>query len=173
KDPLLMSRLYLNNSKGSFVLMTASLPDDLFSVGCVRAVDVDGDGDQDLFVGGRVIPGKYPFGPGGRLWRNDGKGHFKADEAFATLTQNQMITDAVWVDLDKDGFPELITVGEWQPVHVYKNNRGTLSDRSSDYIKFKSSGWWNRIIADDLNGDGQIDLVLGNQGWNEQFSASE
>jgi len=173
KDPMLLSRLYLNNGKGVFVQTDSALPDERFSVGCVRATDVDGDGDMDIFAGGRVIPGKYPFGPGGRLWINDGKGNFKSDDAFAALSQNQMITDAAWVDLDKDRLPELITVGEWQPVRVYKNTKGKLSDHSADYIKFKSSGWWNRIYADDLNGDGQIDLVLGNQGWNEQFSASE
>lgn len=79
----------------------------------------------------------------------------------------------MWIDLNKDGKPDLVTVGEWIPVKVYLNKGGRLEDASEKYIHFPSSGWWNRIAATDLDGDGNPDLVLGNQGLNNQFHASE
>ena len=84
-----------------------------------------------------------------------------------------MVTDAVWIDLDKDKMPELIVVGEWMPVKVFKYQKGKLEDVSTSYIKFASGGWWNRILADDFDGDGDTDLVIGNLGLNVQTKASE
>ena len=168
-DPLLQSRLYINDGRGNFSRLKDAFPIEAFSASCVRAADADGDGDLDLFLGGRVIPGKYPLGPGGRLLINEGKGHFRYDEHFSALLKDAMITDAAWVDLNKDGHPELITVGEWQPIRVFARSGDTYSDVSKTYINFASGGWWNRIFVDDLNGDGLPDLVLGNQGLNGQF----
>ena len=174
-DPALQDRLYLNDGKGNFVKKENALPQMLSSTGCVKAADIDGDGDLDLFVGSRVVPGKYPLAPHSYILINDGKGNFS--DATATsctdLQQLGMITDAAWVDVNKDGQQDLIVVGDWMPIKVFINQKGKLVDQSSTYIHFASSGWWNRIYATDMDGDGDIDLIIGNCGLNTQFHTSE
>ncbi len=175
KDELLQDRLYLNNGSGQFIKKENGLPGLLSSTGCVKAGDIDGDGDLDLFVGGRVVPGKYPVTPDSYLLMNDGKGSFtEAAASFAPGLKNiGMVTDAVWMDLNKDGKKDLIVVGEWMPVKVFINNSNVLTDASNQYIKFPSNGWWNKILADDFDGDGDMDLVIGNIGLNTQFKSNE
>lgn len=174
-DPLLQSRLYLNNGKGSFTRNADALPDMRISTGCVKIDDIDNDGDADMFVGGRVVPGSYPVAPQSAILINDGKGKFKdATQELAPALKNiGMVTDALWTDLDKDGRNDLIIVGEWMPVKVFLNRSGKFEDASTKYIHFASSGWWNKITADDFDGDGDLDLILGNAGTNLQFRASE
>jgi len=189
-SPLLQPRLYLNDGKGHFSLAVKSLPDLLLNASCAAAADVDGDGALDLFIGGRVVPGKYPLSPGSKLLRGDGKGHFKDETALVApaLDSLGMVTDAAWIDLNKDKHPDLVVVGEWMPVKVFINAGSSVKDKtaasdkpgftpllkdaSAQYIKFPSTGWWNRITVADLNSDGNPDLILGNQGTNNQFSAS-
>ena len=174
-DPLLKDRLYINDGRGNFTKKGDAIPDVFVSTGCERHADIDGDGDMDVFMGGRVVPGRYPTAPSSRLLMNDGKGVF----SDATLTIAQavqsvgMVTDARWVDLNGDKLPELIVVGEWMPVKVFSNTNGKLADASGTYIRFASSGWWNRIHAADFDGDGDQDFVLGNLGYNAQFRATE
>jgi enediyne biosynthesis protein E4 len=173
-DPLLQPRLYLNDGKGHFTKAADALPPMLLNSSCVKAADVDGDGDLDLFIGGRVTPNKYPLSPGSRLLLNDGKGHFTdaTPRLAPALDSLGMVTDAVWIDLNNDKQPDLVVVGEWMPIKVFLNNHGYLEDASRKYIRFPSTGWWNRIAIADLDGDGKPDLILGNQGLNNQFSAS-
>jgi len=174
-DPALQGRLYINDGKGNFTKKENAIPKMSISTGCVKAADINGDGKMDLFVGGRVVPGKYPEAPESKILLNDGKGNFRdATASVAPTLQNiGMVTDAVWMDINKDGKPDLIIVGEWMPIKVFINHNGKLVDESADYIKFPSYGWWNRIYAEDMDGDGDKDLVIGNYGLNTQFHCSE
>ena len=173
-DTVFQDHIYINDGKGNFKLSKGALPAMLFSKGCVKAADINGDGAMDIFVGGRVIPGKYPVAPQSMLLINDGKGHFTdaTQKICPALAHIGMVTDAVWLDLNGDKKPDLIIVGEWMPIKVFINQNGKLVDQSAKYIKFPSSGLWNKIYAADLNGDGKLDLVIGNIGLNTQFKSS-
>ena len=174
-DLLLQDRLYLNDGRGHFLKSKKALPFLLSSKGCIAVADADGDKDLDVFVGGRVVPGKYPSAPTSYLLLNDGRGNFTdATVSMAPALQHiGMITDAVWTDLNKDGANDLIIVGEWMPVKVFINKNGKLEDASAQYIRFASSGWWNKIVMDDFDGDGDVDFVLGNVGTNAQFKPTD
>lgn len=173
-DTALQGRLYLNDGRGNFTKKENAIPAFTISTGCVKAADIDVDGDMDLFVGGRLVPGKYPKSPMSKILLNNGKGNFTdATATLAPAIQNiGMVTDAVWLDMNKDSQPDLVMVGEWMPMKVFINQKGKLTDASNDYIKFASTGWWNRINADDMDGDGDKDLVIGNCGLNTQFHCS-
>ena len=174
-DAALQDRLYLNDGKGNFTKKENALPQMLASKGCVKAADIDGDGDMDLFVGGRVVPGRYPTSPHSYILINDGKGNFKDATAnvCAALQQPGMITDALWTDLNNDKQPDLIVIGEWMSIKIFINQKGKLTDASSAYIHFASTGWWNKLYATDMDGDGDTDLIVGNCGLNTQFHVNE
>lgn len=174
-DVRLADRLYINDGKGNFTLSKGALPAMIASKSCVRAADVNGDGAMDLFVGGRVIPGRYPETPPSFLLINDGKGHFSDQTAKLApeLQRVGMVTDAVWMDLNQDKKPDLILIGEWMPVTALVSSSGKWVNQSSQYFEKSYAGWWNRLLLEDLNGDGKKDLVLGNQGLNNQCKVSE
>ena len=174
-DGALQDRLYFNDGKGNFTRKEDALPPMVTSKGCVKAADLDGDGDMDLFVGGRVVPGKYPSAPRSYILVNNGKGIFTdaTSTVCPALQKTGMVTDAIWVDVNNDKQPDLIVVGEWMPIKVFINHNGKLTDESSTYIHFASTGWWNRIYAADMDGDGDLDLIVGNCGLNTQFHVSE
>ncbi len=174
-DGLLQDRLYINNGKGIFIKSTDALPAMRVSKSCVRVNDFNGDGKPDLFVGGRVIPGRYPETPASYLLINDGKGHYT--DQIATLApalqKAGMVTDAAWVDLDGDQKNDLIVTGEWMPVQVYLHKGNQLKESTAQYFDKNYSGWWNKLTVGDFNKDGKPDLLVGNQGLNTQCSASE
>ena len=138
------------------------------------AVDYDGDGDLDLFVGSRSTPWQYGIDPASMLLRNDGKGHFTdvTAQLAPALVHVGMVTDAVWQDIDGDRRPDLIVVGEWMPITVFHNAGGGRLVKSVVRGLEHSSGWWNRIVAGDFTGDGKTDFIVGNLGNNSRLHAT-
>src|SRR5881296_992965 len=174
-SPALQDRLYLNDGRGHFRKATANLPSEYISGSRVVAADYDGDGDMDLFVGGRVVPWRYGADPRSTLLQNDGHGHFTDVTARLApdLEHVGMVTDAVWRDVDGDGRLDLIVVGEWMPITVFHNaGGGRLVRRNTPGLEH-SEGWWNRIIAGDFTGKGRVDFIVGNLGLNTRLRASD
>lgn len=170
-DPLLLPRLYIND-KGTY--KKAELPAAGMNTSAITVADVDQDGDMDIFLGTRVNPGRFPESSGGVILVNDGKGGFTdATKSMAPqLAQAGMITDATFQDLNKDGFPELILTADWKPIQVYSNNKGKLSNASTEWGTADLNGCWNVIRPADLDGDGDMDFVIGNMGTNWQWNVT-
>jgi len=179
--PALQDRLYLNDGRGHFRKATGWLPAEQQAGSRVAAADYDGDGDVDLFVGGRAVPGRYGVTPRSLLLRNDpspgGSGQARrftdvTDEVAPGLAHVGMVTDAVWQDVDGDRRPDLVVVGEWMPITVFRNAGGGHLARRDVPGLAGSEGWWNRIVAGDFTGDGKVDFVVGNLGLNTRLHAS-
>jgi hypothetical protein len=182
-------RLYLNDGAGAFARAWEALPSMMSSGACVIAADFDGDGDLDLFVGGRISPGSYPLAPRSYLLRNDtepgGRARFTdVTEALAPgLGDIGMVGAALWTDFDGDGRFDLIVAGEWMPISFFRNEGGRLKKvdvpieqtpkKDNRKTNDLSAGWWNSIAAADLDGDGDIDYVLGNLGRNAKLRTSQ
>jgi hypothetical protein len=164
-------RLYVNDGSGSFNRMP--LPQTISSGSCVVAHDIDADGDLDLFRGGQVVAGTYPKAPLSYLLIND-KGKFidATKDIAPDLAEVGMVNSAVWVDVDGDKSSELVIVGEWMPVKIFKYKQNKFIDITNEYGLEKTEGWWNKVIADDIDADGDQDLVVGNIGENYKFKAS-
>ncbi|MDT7830094.1 VCBS repeat-containing protein [Pricia sp. S334] len=173
-SPELQDRLYLNDGRGKFIKATTSLPSMLSSGSCAAAGDYDNDGDLDLYVGGRLVPGQYPNAPRSYLLENDGNGNFKDITASVNkdLVKPGMVTDAIWTDFNGDGQTDLMLVGEFMAVRIFKNSDGRLTELQTDSGLSGSEGWWNRIVAGDFDNDGDTDYIAGNFGGNSQLKAS-
>jgi hypothetical protein len=171
---LLQDRLYHNQGGGRFVRDTAALPQMLTSTASVAAGDFTGDGRLDLFVGGRLVPGNYPYPTRSYVLRNDG-GRF-TDVTEATLPElvqpGGMITAAVWVDFTGDGRLDLVTAGEWMPLQFYENDGKRLRNVTGSVGLPSMRGWWYSLVAGDFNNDGHPDLVAGNLGLNFPYTTS-
>jgi hypothetical protein len=170
--------LYINNGNGNFTKAANALPAMLSSKLAIAAGDFDRDGDMDLFVGGRGVPGSFPLPSSSYLLRNDtqnGIVHFTdvTDEVCPALRKAGMITAAAFTDLDSDQFPELIIAGDWMPVLLFKNNKGVLQNIPANAGLQNMNGMWASVTPADVDGDGDMDFVLGNCGYNNQFSASK
>ncbi|HXQ79887.1 MAG TPA: FG-GAP-like repeat-containing protein [Opitutaceae bacterium] len=169
-------RLYLNDGRGAFRPAPAgSLPALPASVGAAVAADFDRDGRLDLFIGARVIPGRYPLAPRSALWANRG-GRFEdvTDSVAPGLREAGMVTAALWSDVDGDGWPDLLVALEWGQVKYFHNNLGRGFEDWTERAGFAAAGtgWWTSIAAADFNGDGRPDYVVGNVGLNTQYRAS-
>lgn len=170
-------QFFINDGKGGFSIDTSALPVNYTSKSCVKAVDIDNDGDLDLFIGGRVLPGSYPQAVSSFIYRNDSKaGHTKftdiTNEVAKDLQNIGLVCDAVWTDFNNDGWTDLIIAGEWMPVTFFKNNHGKLQNVTANSGISDQKGWWNSITAGDFDNDGDIDYVVGNLGENSFFQAS-
>ena len=169
----LTDRLYLNDGKGNF-RRSFTIPTILENKSVVIEGDFDHDGDLDLFIGGSAVAGRYGESPASYLLLNDGKGNFSiADESKAPgLRHIGMVTGAVWTDIDRDGWDDLVIVGEWMPITVFKNNQGMLSNITYTLGLQHTTGLWTTIKSSDLDGDGFEDLLIGNWGENSKLHAS-
>lgn len=171
-------RLYINDGKGNFRLSASSLPVNFASKSCVRAADIDKDGDLDLFIAGRVEPGKYPKPVSSFILRNDTKNETIlftdiSDKMAPALNKIGLVCDAVFTDFDNDGWPDLILAGEWMPVTLLKNNKGAFENITDHSAIANQKGWWTSIAPGDFDNDGDIDYIVGNLGLNSFYRGSE
>lgn len=178
-DTLYQDRLYIGDGKGGFKKVKHALPAETASGGTVAAADFDHDGDEDLFVGGRLLPDQYPASPQSMVLRNDShNGQIKFADVTAELNTSLqkagMITDARWADVNGDTWMDLIVAGEWMPVRVFVNEKGKrLKEVTTEVGLANTHGWWNTLYAADVDHDGDLDLLAGNAGINLSLHASE
>ncbi len=161
---------YLNDGKGNFAKKPDAFDTMYLTASCVVPCDFDGDGNIDLFIGGRAVPWEYGQTPTSYLLKNDGRGHFTnvTEQLAAPLAHIGFVTNAVWCDLDNDKKNDLILSLEWGGITAFMNTgSGFQQKKLTD-----KSGWWNFVLPVDLNADGHIDFVCGNLGLNSRLTAS-
>jgi hypothetical protein len=175
-SPAYQPRLLLNDGRGRFAVappgMIPALP---ISVGAVAAADFDRSGRLGIFIGGRIVPGRYPHAPRSALlaWR-EGRYVNVISELAPSLETRGMVTAALWCDVDGDGWPDLLVAYDWGPVACYRNVEGKRFDDVTEKLGFASagSGWWRSLAVGDFNGDGRPDIIVGNIGLNTRYRAS-
>ena len=175
--PILKDRLYVNDGLGNFKYSNNSVPDNFSSGMRVSSADFDKDGDIDLFVGGRVVPGSYPLPADSYLLVNqstqDEISFINADVSIFPFKDIGLITSSVWADYNNDSWLDLIVVGEWTPIKFYKNIEGSFIEDKSLIDEDSTRGWWYDIVSEDFDNDGDMDFVVGNLGNNYKYQTSE
>lgn len=171
-DAQLRDRFYRNDD-GAFVRDDDVFPDVRESSGRVVVADYDADGDLDLLVAGRLVPGAYPDAPATHLYRNDGATFTDVTETVAApLLTAGMVTDALFDDVDQDGKLDLLLAAHWQPIRYLRNDGKQFLDATASAGLATAKGWWNALCPCDVDGDGDTDYLAGNQGWNTKYKAS-
>ncbi len=178
-DAMYADRLYLNTTvPGGAVSFAeasaAALPDLRESAGCVVGADFDGDGDVDLFIGARSVPGRYPDTPASALLRNDGtpgapKLTDVTDQLAPELRKVGLVTAALWSDVDGDGRADLLVATEWGPVHLFSQKDGKFAETTAAASLGERLGWWSGLTGADVDGDGDTDLIAANVGFNTKY----
>lgn len=172
-SPLLQDRLYINNGKGEFTKEKNNLPLMHTSGSRAKAADYDHDGDLDLFVGGRLVPGQYPWPAKSYILKNNNGIFEDVTTQLAPEFQNiGMVTDAIWTDYNNDSTLDLILVGEWMPISFFANENGVFKNRTSSSNLENSTGWWFSIAQEDFDHDGDMDYIAGNLGLNYKYQAT-
>ncbi len=176
-SPLYQDQLLLNDGDGNFRQTKDVLPGVAESNASVAAGDYDGDGDLDILVAGRVSPGEYPMPANSYLLRNDTKdGQCRFTDVTAQLLPELkevgMVTSVLWTDINNDGLKDILMVGEFMPITVYKNLGNGFEKLSSSAGLANTSGWWNSLVSGDFDNDGDIDYIAGNLGLNTRFKVS-
>ena len=172
-------RLYVNTDQG-FVKSSYGLPADLNQSGkCIKAADFDNDGDPDLFLGGCIVPWKYPIPANSYILKNNGKPGIElkfenvTEKVAPALMNLGLVTDAIWNDFDNDGDKDLVIVGEWMKIHFFENSSGGFTDITKDLGLNETVGWWMSIHNADLDDDGDDDFLVGNIGLNYRYQTSD
>jgi len=173
---MLQDRLYVNDGKGNFIKSTTALPKMLASGSRAYPFDYDKDGDLDLFIGGRLMPKNYPQPANSYILENvSTKGNPKFENVTKKIAPELeslgMVTSASWTDIDNDGWTDLVVVGEWMPITVFKNENGTFKNSTKALNLESSTGWWFSIKEGDFDKDGDIDFIVGNNGLNFKYKA--
>jgi len=167
-DLMLQNRVYINDGKGSFSKSFDALVDTPYADSSIETIDFDKDGDFDLVVGGSVVPWNFPISNPSRLYRNDAGKFTKVDDPI--FNNLGIVTDITSTDFNKDGWQDLIIVGEWTGIQILQNNNGIFSILNNETSKLV--GAWSSVKAGDFDKDGDEDLIVGNLGFNSQLKAS-
>ena len=170
EDPHLLPRVYLNDGKAHLKKSENAFAGLFETFSCIVPYDFNEDGFVDLFLGGRCVPWEYGQIPHSHLFQNDGTGKFieVTEKQAKGLSQIGMVTQAVWIDLDKDGDKDLIVCCEWGGINAFVNSKGNFTRKELT----GKMGWWNFVLPIDIDNDGDIDLVAGNLGLNSRLKAS-
>ncbi|MCR9063336.1 MAG: VCBS repeat-containing protein [Cytophagales bacterium] len=168
KTPYLKPRVYINDQTGILKPKVDAFPDIFETQSCIETSDVDNDGDLDVFIGGKTIAWQYGNLPNSYLLINNGKGKF-SDQTPNELKELGMVKAAKWVDIDADGDQDLILACQWDGIFCFENVDGKLTKR----ILSDKKGWWNNLYPSDIDGDGDIDFILGNLGLNSRIKGTE
>jgi hypothetical protein len=181
-DARLLLRLYINNGRGRFAAAHGPKRADIVNnlqkiyvnASCIAPADVDNDGDMDVFVGGGVVTGRYGFDSDSFILLNNGRGMLTGSPATFRERKHPvgMVQSAVWIDINNDKFPDLITAGEWMRPSLWMNNNGVLTEQTGTGLD-SLYGCWNSLAKGDLDNDGDEDIVAGNVGLNSSFNVSK
>ncbi len=174
KSPIYKDRLYLNDGNGAFSKSNIPLLDGAYSGKSVTSLDFDKDGRQDLVIGNRIIPHQYPKHVPSVLYRNTSAGLVDVTEKLIPALRNfGIVNKVISTDFNADGWPDLMVVGEWTSIGLFKNDQGKFVDVSTEYGLAEEKGWWFTVAETDVNNDGLPDYVLGNIGLNSKYKTDK